>query len=118
MRFVRLDRSGRSKPSAVVDRLGCVVNKKLEVEDRNGPDLVRMPADLYTDMDWLLPVQDSLVDQDRLEVVLLGSHYGMATKKNLVEVEHWAKGHCYCGGQGRADDCHRLIGGYTGAECC
>ena len=46
MSFARLEDSGRSKPLAVVGRLGSEVDMQPEVEERNSPDLVRMPANL------------------------------------------------------------------------
>ena len=100
-----------------------MVDMKLEVEDGNSPDLVRMPANLYTDMDRLLPVQHSPVDRNLLGIVLLGSFDCMRTKANLVaaEVENCAKDHCRCGGRGRlgnVEDCHRLNGDRIGADCC
>ena len=49
MRFAHLDDSGLPKPLAVVGRLGCMVDMKLEVEERYGLDFVRMPANLCPD---------------------------------------------------------------------
>ena len=123
MRFARLEDSGRSKPLAVVGGLGSGVDMKLDVEEGNNPDLIRMPANCYTDTDWGLPVQQSLVDRDLVGIVLPGSLDCMTTKSNLVaaEVENFAKGHYHCGGQGglgNAEDYYRLYGDYIGAECC
>ena len=46
MRSARLDDSGQSKLLVVVGRLSSVGHMKLEVEDRNSLDLIRLPAHL------------------------------------------------------------------------
>ena len=121
MRLARLEDSGRSKPLVVVGRLGSEVDMEREVEERNSPGLVRMPANLYTDTDRLLPVQHTLVDRNLAETVFLGSLDCMVTKADLVaaEVEHWPKSHCHCWGQsrlGNAEGGYRLNRDHTGAD--
>ena len=46
MRSARLDDSGRSEPLAVVGRWRSVGDMKLEAENRNSLDLIRLPANL------------------------------------------------------------------------
>ena len=111
MRLARLEDSGRSKPLAVVCRLGSEVDMKLDVEKGNSPDFVRMLANLY------------LVDRNLLGIVLLDSLDCMTTKANLVaaEVGDGTKTHCHGGGQGRlgnAENGCRLNGDHTGADSC
>ena len=109
MSFAHLDNSGRLKRLTVVGRAGCMVDMKLEVEERKRLDLVRMPANLCPDKSFL-------VDRNLVGIVLLGSLDCMTTKANLVA----AKSHCHRGGRGRfgvVENCHRLNGDHSGADC-